>query len=207
MICTCPSGAALLDIPSVVCLESFGQIQKVAFQRLKNAAGVKNTFTSATSIQLLASWTAKKAAADGTKITISPYIEAPSAEAGGPREFGGGNDTLGGIPITLGSEPTPFTGVIRQAPQDVIKALKAYTCEVMGVYLFDENGAIGALRTGASPDYIYSPIPVRAFFVGDKTLGNYDGVDSNAIQWMFLPNWSDNLVKIAPTDFNPLTDL
>ena len=35
----------------------------------------------------------------------------------------------------------------------------------------------------------------------------YEAPDSNAIQWSFLPNWSDDLKLIAPTDFNPLTDL
>ena len=98
-LCTCPAAASLSAIDAVTCPESFGQIQKIAFQRLRKADGTKNSFTNSASILLKASWTAKTAAADGTKIVISPYIQAPSQEAGSPRTFGGGNETLGGVEI------------------------------------------------------------------------------------------------------------
>lgn len=205
MICKCPRGAALPDIPAVTCPESFGQIQKVAFVRLYKTDGTKNKFVIASDIKLKASWTPLLMAADDTKVIISPYIQAPTAEAGAARTFGGGNDTLGGIEEIIGREATPFTGVIRKAPQTVIKALKDMQCESIGVYLFDENGAIGAIAGTTEGDYF--PIPIRSFFVGDKTLGGFEAPDSNAIQWSFLPNWSDDLKLIAPTDFNPLTDL
>ena len=205
MICKCPRGAALPDIPAVTCPESFGQIQKVAFVRLYKTDGTKNKFVTASDIKLKASWTPLLTAADDTKVIISPYIQAPTAEAGAARTFGGGNDTLGGIEEIIGREATPFTGVIRKAPQTVIKALKDLQCESIGVYLFDENGAIGAIAGTTEGDYF--PIPIRSFFVGDKTLGGFEAPDSNAIQWSFLPNWSDDLKLIAPTDFNPLTDL
>ena len=147
---------------------------------------------------------------DDTKVVVSPYIQAPTAEAGAPRTFGGGNETLGGIEEIIGREPTPFTAVMRKMPQSLIKALKDLQCESdsqnLGVYLFDENGAIGALQdpTAAITHY---PIPIRSLFIGDKTLGGLEAPDSNAIQWEFLPNWSDDLAIIVPKDFNPLTDL
>ena len=206
MICKCPRGAALPDIPAVTCPESFGQIQKVAFVRLYKTDGTKNMFVTASDIKLKASWTPLLTAADDTKVIISPYIQAPAAEAGAARTFGGGNDTLGGIEEIIGREATPFTGVIRKAPQTVIKALKDLQCELIGVYLFDENGAIGAIADATTAGTYY-PIPIRSFFVGDKTLGGFEAPDSNAIQWSFLPNWSDDLKLLAPTDFNPLTDL
>lgn len=209
MICKCPAAAALPDVPAITCAESFGQIQKVAFQRLTKANGTKNSFTSAAAITLLASWTPKLSAADDTKIVVSPYIQAPTAEAGAARTFGGGNETLGGVEEIIGREPTPFTGVIRKAPQDVIKALKEMQCESwgdnLGIFLFDENGAIGAIEDTATAGTYY-PIPIRSLFIGDKTLGGLEAPDSNAIQWSFLPNWSDDLAIVAP-DFNPLTDL
>ena len=206
MICKCPKGAALPDIPAVTCPESFGQIQKVAFVRLYKTDGTKNKFVTASDIKLKASWTPLLTAADDTKVIISPYIQAPTAEAGAARTFGGGNETLGGIEEIIGREATPFTGVIRKAPQTVIKALKDLQCESIGVYLFDENGAIGAIGDATTAGTYY-PIPIRSFFVGDKTLGGFEAPDSNAIQWSFLPNWSDELKLLAPTDFNPLTDL
>ena len=111
---------------------------------------------------------------DDTKIVISPYIQAPTAEAGAARTFGGGNETLGGVEEIVGREPTPFTGVMRKLPQKIIKALKELQCESwgdnLGVYLFDENGAIGAIQDAKTATTHY-PIPIRSLFIGDKTLG------------------------------------
>lgn len=213
MICKCPAAASIPTIPNVVCTETFGQIQKVAFQRLTKDGGTKNFFDSAAEpakdITVLATWTTLLAANDGTKVVISPYINAPTAEGGAARTFGGGNDTVGGVEEIVGREPTPFTGVFRKTPQSVIKVIKELQCESwgdnLGVYLFDENGAIGAIQDETTKTKFY-PIPIRSLFIGDKTLGGLEAPDSNAIQWSFLPNWSDDLAIIAP-NFNPLTDL
>ena len=209
MLCTCPAATALTTIPAVTCAESFGQIQKVAFQRL-TASGAKNKFDSLASILLKASWSALLTANDSTKIVVSPYIQAPTAEGGEARTFGGGNETLGGVEEVIGRNPTPFSGVLRKVPQSTIKIMKELQCESysdnLGVYLFDENGAIGAIQDSGTPTTYY-PIPVRALFIGDKTLGGLEAPDSNSISWSFLPNWSDNLAIVMPTDFNPLTDL
>lgn len=198
------------DIPVSNCPESFGQIQKVAFQRLYKSTGEKNSFKTDAGIEKKASWTPLLSADDDTKIVISPYIQAPTAEAGAPRTFGGGNETLGGVEEIVGREPTPFTGVMRKLTQKIIKALKELQCESwgdnLGVYLFDENGAIGAIQDAKTATTHY-PIPIRSLFIGDKTLGGYEAPDSNNIQWAFLPNWSDDLAIIVPEDFNPLTDL
>ena len=207
--CPCPANAALTTIPAQGCAESFGQIQKVAFQRLQSS-GTKNSFTTTASIKLKASWTALMAAADSTKIVVSPYIQAPTVEAGAARTFGGGNETLGGVETVNGRDPTTFTGAIRAVQQSIIKAMKELQCESLadnlGVYLFDENGNICCLQDATVATTFY-PIPIRALFIGDKTFGGLEAPDSNAIQWTFLPNYSDGLAIVAPTDFNPLTDL
>lgn len=208
-ICKCPAAEVLPNIPNFTCAESFGQIQKVAFQRLYKSAGGKNSFATSEGIGTKAAWTPLLSAKDDTKVVVSPYIQAPTAEAGAPRTFGGGNETLGGIEEIIGREPTLFTAVMRKMPQSLIKALKDLQCESdsqnLGVYLFDENGAIGALQDPTTATHY--PIPIRSLFIGDKTLGGFEAPDSNAIQWAFLPNWSDDLAIIVPKDFNPLTDL
>lgn len=209
-ICKCPASTALADIPAVTCTESFGQIQKVAFQRIYSSGTTKNSFTTSASIDKKASWTALLSANDSTKIVVSPYIQAPTSEAGAARTFGGGNETLGGVEEVIGREPTTFSAVLRRIPQSVIKALKELQCESwsdnLGVYLFDDNGNIEALQDETTPTTYY-PIPIRALFIGDKAHGGLEEPDSNAISWTFLPNYSDNLAIVAPDDFNPLTDL
>lgn len=208
--CQCPAAAALETIPNFSCAESFGQIQKVAFVRLRNAQGAKNSFTSESDIKLLASWTPKLTAQDGSKIVVSPYIQAPTNDPGAARTFGGGNETLGGVEEIIGREPSPFTAVMRKVPQSVIKAMKSLQCEAaagnLGVFLFDENGRIEAIKDAATATTFY-PIPIQALFIGDKSHGGLEAPDNNAIQWQFLPNYSDDLAIITPTDFNPLTDL
>lgn len=211
-VCSCPAATALTTIPAVSCAESFGQIQKVAFCRLAKADGTKNSFTTGTStgIDKLAAWTAKMAKTDGEKVVISPYIQAPTNEAGSPRTFGGGNETLGGIEMIIGREPSTFTGVMRAVPQSVIKVMKELQCEALadnlGVFLFDENGKIEAIEDGTTAGTYY-PIPIRGLFIGDKSHGGLEAPDNNAIQWAFLPNYSDSLKIVSPSDFNPLTDL
>lgn len=208
MNCGCPAGEHLADLEIAECKESLGQIQKVIIQRKYQSAGLLNKI-SAEDIKTKAKMTALASASDGTKIIISPYIQNPTTTPGEPRTFGGGNQTLGGIEIVIGREPTTFEGVIYQEMQRTIKALKEYSCEEIGVYLIDENGNIGAIADNPRTPANYSPIPIRSFFVGDKNLGGYEEPDSNIIRWSFLPNWSDNLVIIQQSllGYNPLTDL
>ena len=210
LICQCPAAAAMTTIPAVNCPENFGQIQKVAFQRLRKADGTKNSFTNAAAITALASWTALLAAADGSKIVVSPYINAPADSGGDARRTGGGNDDLGGISQVLGGNPVQFDGSLRSIPQSVIKVMKELQCEAaagnLGVFLFDENGKIEAIQD-ATTQTTYYPIPIRSLFIGSKIHGNFDAKDSNAISWMYPDNYSDNLKIVTPADFNPLTDL
>ena len=141
--CGCPAGAHLADLSIPDCKESLGQIQKVIFQRIKQADGTKNTIANPA---VKASWTALMSASNGTKCIISPYIQGPTTEPGAARTWGGGNDSLGGMTIVIGAEPTTFSGNIYQESQSVIKVLKTYMCENIGVYLIDENG-----RSAVSP--------------------------------------------------------
>ena len=208
MNCGCPAGAHLTDLVIAECKESLGQIQKIIIQRKYQSAGLLNKI-SAADIKTKTAMAGLAAAADGTKIIVSPYIQNPTTTPGEARKFGGGNQTLGGIEIVIGREPTTFEGIIYQESQQTIKAMKNYSCEEIGVYLIDENGNIGAIADDPANPANFSPIPIRSFFVGDKNLGGYEEPDSNAISWSFLPNWSDNLVIVKQTelDYNPLTDL
>ena len=53
-------------------------------------------------------------------------------------------------------------------------------------------GARGGVSVGD-----YAAIAGESLFSGDKTLGGFDAPDSNAIQFSFRPNWSDDLKVIA----------
>lgn len=208
MNCGCPAAAHLADLTIAECKESLGQIQKVIIQRKYQSSGLLNKIAVA-DIKTKTAMSALASASDGTKIIISPYIQNPTTTPGEARTFGGGNQTLGGIEIVIGREPTTFEGIIYQEKQSTIATMKEYSCEEIGVYLIDENGNIGAIVDNIATPANYMPIPIRSFFVGDKNLGGYEEPDSNSISWSFLPNWSDKLVIInqSELDYNPLTDL
>ena len=205
--CQCPSPTALPDIPCVKCPERFGQIQKIAFQRLRADDGTKNGFPKSggtDTITDIANWQSAMTAADSTKIVISPYIYSPTQETGAPRTFGGGNDSLGGVEEIIGREYSSFTASVRNCPQSVVSALKKMQCEgCLGVYLFDQYGNVECIVDEDGNAY---PIPIKSLFVGDKVHGGIDAPDTNVIQWSFLNDYSDDLKIFEITTFNPLTD-
>ena len=207
LTCQCPPPTALPDIPCVQCPERFGQIQKVAFQRLTADDGTKNGFPKSggnDTITDLANWQSAMTAADSTKIVISPYIYSPTQESGAPRTFGGGNDSLNGVEEIIGRELSAFTASVRNCPQSVISALKQMQCEgSLGVYLFDQYGNVECIVDENGNAY---PIPIKSFFVGDKVHGGIDAPDTNVIQWSFVKNYSDDLRIFVLETFNPLTD-
>ena len=209
--CGCPGAASLPDITIPECKESLGQIQKVIFQRIFKEDGSKNSVATPNTKAVM---TPFFAAEDSTRMVVSPYLQNPTSEPGAARTFGGGNQTLGGIEVIIGREPTTFTAVLYQEAQSVIKAMKALMCEKhLGVWLIDENGNIGALKDDSGEATTYLPIPIGKMFVGDKKLGGFEEPDSNVVEWNFFPNWSDDLVILKQAggeltfDYNPLTDL
>lgn len=210
LLCGCPLGASLTEIPSVTCPESMGQIQKLWFQRKKDGSTVnKIDITVANEHTLNTTYSTFKAASDNTKLVVSPFVSNPETEAGAKREFGGGNQTIDGVPIILGREGTVFTAQIYQERQDVIAALKLLECEDIMVYMIDENGDIWG-----HGDDLDSPTEFRGFyinkntfFVGDKNIGGLEEPDSNEISFALSANWSDNALRVTPADFDALYDL
>lgn len=208
LLCGCVPGAAIPTIPADTTIERCGQIQKIGIQRTKNGTAVNWITISTANPNLLATWNALKTATDSTKVQFSPYIYAPTNEVGGKIETGGGNEGLGGIPTIVGSNPSPFTAKFQDTKQSIIKEIKKLGCEKeISIFLVNECGNIIGLTDDTTTPTKFRGIPVRAFFVSDKKLGGFEGVDSNDLSWLFLPNWSDNLHIVTPTDFDALAQL
>ena len=203
----CTPLTEIIDVPTS-CLEGFGQVQKVIFQRVFDGA-VKNEIVIVTdNPNVLATWTTLQAAADGTKVTISPHLQNPESEAGAPRTFGGGNQTTDGIELIIGSEPSTFTSIIYNTKQHIAEALKGYMLEQgLGVFLVNEDGNIAGITDDILTPTTFAPFPIQSFFVGDKKLGMYEAPDENAVQWSYPANWSDKFLVVETLDFNANTDL
>lgn len=205
----CPPTAAPPDITIPLCLEQFGQVAKIAGQRVRQADGTRNKFVVATNdIKLLASWTPLLTSATDTKIQVTPKVHGVNGEAGEIIEDGGGDDTVGGVPITVGIDRSEFNGVFIQQPASVIRDLKGWQSEVaFGHYLINKDGYIGCLADDTETPTEYYPIPASSWVIRDKQFGGFTSYDRHDVRWYYEPNWSDNFVVVKPTDFNGLTDL
>ena len=207
LLCSCPQAAAVTTIPALDCIEQFGQIQKFGLQRRKSGVTENVITIGSTDPADLATWTALKAAVDSTKVQFSPYIANPTNEPADPREFGGGNQTVDGIPITLGKSPSPFSCELLNSPADVYAAMNDYICETeLSVFLINENGQIGGLTDSLASPTTFRGIPIRSFFISDKTFGGFEEPDRHFIRWQFAPDWSTSFY-VVDTNFDALAAL
>jgi len=204
LLCSsCTIGAAITDITTGL-TEGVGQIQKLYFQRTKDAGSVQTIAIA--DAPLLATWTALETAIDATKFQATDYINNPTNEVGEERTFGGGNATRDGIEITLGTDNSTFEALFYNVAQQTIAEIKALTCEELSVFFINECGDIWGLTDDPATPTTFRGIPIFNLFVGDKKFGGFEEPDSNEIRFRMTPNWSDNLHSITPSDFDALTD-
>ena len=197
--CTCPLPAAIGGITAVTCGENLGQIVKIAFQRAGSPfIGFTGVLNHA---DLLASWTAKKAAADATKIQVTPFLEnmvIPQVEA--ITEGGDDNSTIDGRVIVVGASTIQVTGQFRSLPAATLRELKAYSCENdLTAYFINEFGKI----IGVSEDDVeLAGIPIYEWFIGDGGSEGKNTQDKTIYRFNMNYGWRDYLKFVTPSDFN-----
>ena len=194
--CTCPVGTYLTTIGTLTCPTSFGQVQKLIFQRANQAAGLGTT----TTIKTLSTWTTLLAATDSTKVVVTPYIAAFTAEPGTPREFGSGNEVRDGIPIIFGTNPTKIKCRLYEPSTSILTNLRLLECENLEVTLVNELGYYGHGGTVS----VVTGFPVQSMHVSDLILGGFDGPDYVEISFSMASGWSDAFTITAPTDHSGL---
>ena len=192
----CPAASTLPTIPAETCAQNFGQRQKFIFQRLRDGHGDRIPITDVDAAKI-STWIALKAAQDDTKIAVTPFIENPADDGGDARTYGGGNETLNGIEMVIGSNPINVTCRLNGKKQDIIAALKSLECEALsnnlGVYAINEKGQIEGIKEGRD----WYPAPIQKFFVSDKKHGDFDGPDYNDMSFSYAPGYSDSLDVIT----------
>lgn len=192
----CPADSTLPTIPAETCAQNFGQRQKFIFQRLRDGHGDRIPITDVDAAKI-STWIALKAAQDDTKIAVTPFIENPADDGGDARTYGGGNETLNGIEMVVGSNPINVTCRLNGKKQDIIAALKLLECEALsnnlGVYAINEKGQIEGVHEGRD----WYPAPIQKFYVSDKKHGDFDGPDYNDMSFSYAPGYSDSLDVIT----------
>lgn len=203
MDCVCPKPAALTALTLDTCPTKFDQIQRVAIQR----AGTP--FEDGTDIITLASWTTLKAAADSTKIVVTPFIGnfvIPPSEG----LFSGGNDntTLNGIPDYNGEGSVRATFDLKNLSATLAENLRKLSCEslasngvsVLVAYFINKNGKIIANGLTGFPIYNF-----RVPSLGSAGLNAPNLYPSS---FDLAPGWDSGFVIYDPTSvWNPLTSL
>lgn len=204
MDCNCPAPTALTAITTENCGVNLKQIQRMAFQRPNGGFNA----TDVTDIKLLADWQAKIAAIDDEKIVVTPLIGGdPIIEPGEAiTEGGGDNTTLNGVAEVEGTNPSKFSCKFNSLSSTVESEMKEIICEKnLVVYLFIQGGLIACVEVVAVTDH--DGFPIQAPFVSDRRNEGFGTKDSVDLMFELASGWSNNLVIITPTDFNPLTDL
>lgn len=204
---TCPQASEITDQVDYTCGFDIGQILKFVAQRQFSSGTTLNSITPA-NIVLLASWTTLLGATNGTKVQASPNLMGDADTApGGPISFGSGNAVPYGIPILVGTEPTPFTAKLYNPQPKSILALKGLYGEVLGVYLINNYGKIVCKVDNPTTPTVCYPIPIISYWIGDRDAGGITDPDFQEVRWSFLPNWSDKIAAFTPTDFDALTQI
>ena len=199
----CPLPAAIANLTPVDCPENFGQITKIVFQRIGTsfpaaAGGIGD-------IDLLASWTALKVAADATKVQVGPFQEAFVLPMSEPIEEGGDdNSTTFGTSVLLGDGQVAPNGMYRGIPAPQLLELKQFIAESaiygkLGVYFINEHGNIIASNlTGTE----HSPFPISGYHISSIGSEGFNTHNKVTFKFNMRANWSNKFVIVKPTDFD-----
>ena len=193
--CAVPTVMASVVTSLKPCPGSFGQAQRLWFWRAGNSiASVATLIVESTITGLLA-------ATGDTKILVSPYISTPETEGGEVREWGSGNETMDGIPVTLGRNATKFTCKFVDQLGAVARTLKPLECEDLEVIFVSEHNKFGHRLDGT----VVKGFPIEGFSISDRKLGGFDAPDEHMITFYLKNNWSDYFTITDPTaNFDPL---
>lgn len=196
----------IVDIPLFDCDFDIGQIFKIVLQRYYSTGSTRNGFTVATaSPTALASWTALLDAEDSTKVVQSPELGSPIITPGEELVFGGGNETPGGIELSLGEGQSAFTGRFLQKNPATILAMRRYKCENIAAYFVNWDGKIFGEMNEAGT--IFMPIKLYSWRLGNRAVNGRGTPDHNDLSFKLAPGWDDRLAAYVPADFNAKTDL
>jgi len=177
-VCSCPPAATIPAITDVTCKEVFGLIGKLAFQRFG---------TPFVDITDETEWITKIAAADATKIQVTPLtLDSQDVPSSTPITVGGDdNTTFDGAPIIVGETSVTATFIIRDLPIDSYKEIYEYACEVnngdTGVYLLGNEFIIS--------DENEAPLKASSFFIGTPLLGGRTDTNNYPITITFPAGW------------------
>lgn len=206
LINSCPLPAALGSVPETSCPVIFGQISKIAIQRIQAVP----SFTLLTAI-LKATWTPHLAAVDDEKIVLTPMISnlvLPASEL--LSEGGNDNTTVNGIRNVRGLGSLTVTGQILNISEATKAALQALFAEsksptpgatnLWGYFLTTDGKVIGK-KEGAN----LAGIPLYNLALTDPGSEGFNKDNVFNFSFDLEGGWSDGFEVLKTTDIKPLT--
>jgi len=214
MDCNCPADTALTTIPSQDCEVNMNQIQRLAFRRRGNVFGANAVdgagAAAANDPLILADWQSLIAAADSTKVVVTPLLASnPVITPGDAITNGGGdNTTLNGVEEVEGVNPAVFTAEFKGLAPDIEKALKKLMCEKnLEVFFLLEGGKIAAKADNSvDPVVDWSGFGAQSLFISDRGNAGFATRDIVNISFNMPNGYSEDLAILDPA-FNPLFDI
>lgn len=194
--CDCPVPTVAVSLPEIdECPVNTGQIQRIIFVD----RDVQYPIASLTSDTF---WADKQTTTGTGKCIFTPLIGNPEFEPGDPIEFGGGNETIDGIPLIVGNEPTPFSFRFYSLQQGMAKAMKVLSCRAIDAYFINQNNQIvyNAKSTTTATGFI-----VQAFNIKDRRPGGQTDPDYNEAKLTMEDGWSDDYALTEKLTWNPMT--
>lgn len=195
--CTCPASSVAPSL-SVIdpCPVNTGQIQRYILVD-------RDTEYPIASLTAQTFWAAKQIASDTSKAVFSPLLGNPEFEPGEPTEFGGGNETVDGVPLVVGYEPTTFSFRHYSLQKGMAAELREFACRVNDAFYVNENRQIIYNAKSATTATGFS---VQSYSLSDRKPGGYAEPDYNNGKIMHPEEWSDNYTMTEKiTAWNPLS--
>ena len=202
LINECPLPVALVSIPETDCPVIFGQIAKIAFQKIQSVP----SFTKVTIAQK-ATWTPLLTAIDDTKVILSPMISnlvLPKSEL--LSEGGNDNTTINGIRNVRGLGTVNPTGMIlniadttKAALQKLFPFSKAPSAgaTLLWAYFITTDGRVIFKNAGEG-------FPVYNVAISDPGSEGFNKDNDFNFSMDLEGGWSDGF-DVVKTDFKPLT--
>lgn len=195
--CNCPVSTVIPSLSAIdPCPVNTGQIQRYVFVK-------RDTEYTIASLTDQTFWAAKQVATDESKAVFSPMVGNPEFEPGEATEFGGGNETINGVPLVVGYEPTTHNFRHYSMQTGLAAELREYACYEVDVFYVNENRQFAYYKKSATTA---TGFPVQSYSLSDLRPGGYSEPDYNTGKIMHPEEWSDQYALTEKiTAWNPLS--
>ena len=186
----CPQSTALA-LGNISCLTDITEVDKILIRRTGQTALATTDLTTKAGLDALL------AAADSTKIILSPWLYNSTIEPGGVITD---DKKVAGIPVVVGEEASKLNAKMRLT-STVYAQLKELEDETgLEAIFITQAGDIFAKLVAATPTY--KGVPFKSIFTTAPRVGGNGTADEHDFEISFASNWYEDLTQILADDLD-----